>query len=80
MFREAVLKVKVYFSRIDERMMNVEDKLSFGAEVLRGALMGFFLFRGGSWKCTGRESILCYQPWVTLGLVLESVKHCMMSV
>lgn len=78
-FREAALEIKVYFCPVDERMTNVEEKLSFVAEVLRGVLMGFCLFREGSWKFTVRENILYYQPWVMLGLVLECVKHCMMS-
>lgn len=41
--------------------------------------MGSCLFRERSWKSTVRENILYYQPWVVLGLVLESVEHCMMS-
>lgn len=72
-FREAVLEIKVYFCPVDERMTNVEEQLSFVAEVLRGVLMGFCLFRERSWESTVRENILYYQPWVMLGLVLESM-------
>lgn len=60
-------------------MTNVEEEFYFVAEVLHGVLMGFCLFRERSWKSTVRENTLYYQPWVILGLVLEYVKHWMMS-
>lgn len=39
----------------------------------------FSLFRERSWKSSVKENIPYCQPWVTLGLGLESVKYCMMS-
>lgn len=46
---------------------------------MHGVLVGFSPFRERTYKSAVRECTLCFQHWVTVGLVLESVKHCVMS-